>query len=192
MKRYSDFREMFDKQKDIDAVVVATPDHMHAAVAMAALDLEKHVYVQKPLTWSVEEARRLARQAKRTKVATQMGNQGHSWDDGRKAVEWIQSGAIGDVHEVHVWTNRPLAYWPQGIPKPEPHRITSELRVEHVGRDGQARQRDGTVCAARTRCRGSCSSARRRSRNITPSTIRSTGAAGSTGASARSATWART
>ena len=102
MKRYTDFREMFDKQKDIDAVVVATPDHLHATIAMAALDLEKHVYVQKPLTWSVEEARRLARQAKRTKVATQMGNQGHSWDDGRKAVEWVQSGAIGDVRDVHV------------------------------------------------------------------------------------------
>jgi predicted dehydrogenase len=127
MRRYTDFREMFDKQKDIDAVVVATPDHLHATIAMAALDLEKHVYVQKPLTWSVDEARRLARQAKRSKVATQMGNQGHSWDDGRKVVEWVQAGAIGDVQEVHVWTNRPLAYWPQGIPRPEPHRISTEL-----------------------------------------------------------------
>jgi predicted dehydrogenase len=94
---------------------------------MAALDLDKHVYVQKPLTWSVDEARALARKARRTKVATQMGNQGHSWDDGRKAVEWIRAGAIGEVQEVHVWTNRPLAYWPQGIPKPEPQRIASSL-----------------------------------------------------------------
>jgi predicted dehydrogenase len=133
MKRYRDFREMLSKQKDIDAVVVATPDHMHATVAMAALDEGKHVYVQKPLSWSVDEARRLAAKAQRTKVATQMGNQGHSWDDGRKALEWIWSGAIGEVREVHVWTNRPLAYWPQGIPRPEPQRISTELRWNMPG-----------------------------------------------------------
>ena len=127
-KRYRDYRVMLEQQKDIDAVVVATPDHMHAAIAMAAMDLNKHVYVQKPLTWSVDEARRLARKARQTKVVTQMGNQGHSWDDGRKAVEWVQSGAIGDVTEVHVWTNRPLSYWPQGIPRPEPRRISADLR----------------------------------------------------------------
>jgi predicted dehydrogenase len=127
-KRYRDYRLMLEQQKDIDAVVVATPDHMHAAIAMAAMDLNKHVYVQKPLSWSVDEARKLARKARQTKVVTQMGNQGHSWDDGRKAVEWVQSGAIGDVSEVHVWTNRPLSYWPQGIPRPEPRRISSDLR----------------------------------------------------------------
>jgi predicted dehydrogenase len=118
-KRYSDFREMLDQQKDIDAVIVATPDHMHATIASAAMDLGKHVYVQKPLTWSVEEARHLARLAKEKKVATQMGNQGHSHSESRMTVEYIKEGAIGDVHEVHVWTNRPLGYWPQGLPRPK-------------------------------------------------------------------------
>jgi predicted dehydrogenase len=129
VKRYSDFREMLAKQKDIDGVIVATPDHLHATIAMASMDLGKHVYVQKPLTWSVAEARQLAKKAKETKVATQMGNQGHSFDDARKAVEYVWAGAIGDVREVHVWTNRPLAYWPQGIPRPEPSKTPpSELR----------------------------------------------------------------
>ncbi len=117
--RYGDYRQMLDRQKDIDAVVIATPDHMHASIALAAMDLGKHVYVQKPLTWSVAEARQLAKKAKSTKVATQMGNQGHSWDDARTAIEYVWAGAIGDVREVHVWTNRPLGYWPQGIPRPE-------------------------------------------------------------------------
>src|SRR6266581_2745103 len=103
-KRYSDYRDMLERQKDIDAVVVATPDHMHASIALAAMDLRKHVYVQKPLCWSIEEARKLSRRAKETKVATQMGNQGHSSDDGRTAVEYVWSGwtdwgvgAIGDM-----------------------------------------------------------------------------------------------
>src|SRR6266581_5073405 len=119
-KRYKDYREMLDRQKDIDAVLVATADHMHAPIALAAMDLHKHVYVQKPLTWSVEEARKMAHAAKESKVATQMGNQGHSLDDARTAVEYIWAGAIGDVREVHIWTNRPLGYWPQGVPRPEP------------------------------------------------------------------------
>jgi predicted dehydrogenase len=119
-KRHQDYREMFDKQKDIDAVFVATPDHMHAAIALAAMDLKKHVYVQKPLTWSVAEARKLSQRAKETQVATQMGNQGHSLDDARTAVEYVQSGAIGEVREIHIWTNRPLGFWPQGVPRPEP------------------------------------------------------------------------
>jgi predicted dehydrogenase len=85
------------------------------------MDLGKHVYVQKPLTWSVAEARLLAKKsAEHPKLATQMGNQGHSYDDARKVIEYVWSGAIGDVREVHVWTNRPLGYWPQGIPRPQP------------------------------------------------------------------------
>ena len=118
-KRYKDYREMLDRQKDIDAVLVATADHMHAPIALASMDLRKHVYVQKPLTWSVEEARKMAHAAKASKVATQMGNQGHSMNDARTAVEYIWAGAIGEVREIHIWTNRPLGFWPQGVPRPE-------------------------------------------------------------------------
>jgi predicted dehydrogenase len=125
-KRYKDYRDLLEHQKDIDAVVVATPDHMHAPIALAAMDLGKHVYVQKPLCWSVEEARRLAQRARETKVATQMGNQGHSFDDARTAVEYIWAGAIGDVREVHIWTNRPLGFWPQGVPRPEPLKVPAD------------------------------------------------------------------
>jgi predicted dehydrogenase len=120
VKRYRDYREMLDKQKDIDAVMIATPDHMHAAIASAAMDLHKHVYCEKPLCWSVKEARHLAKKARETKVVTQMGNQGHSTDGARTGYEYITGGAIGDIREIHVWTNRPLGFWPQGIPRPAP------------------------------------------------------------------------
>src|SRR5712671_4536586 len=117
--RYSDFREMLDKQKDIDGVEIATPDHVHAVAAKAAMQRGKHVYVQKPLTYSVHEARVLRELAlANPKIVTQMGNQGHSSDGARLVNEWIQAGIIGPVHEVHVWTNRPVVYWPQGLPRP--------------------------------------------------------------------------
>jgi predicted dehydrogenase len=116
-KKYTDFRKMLEKQKDIDAVVVATPDHTHAVVAMMAMKLGKHVYCQKPLTRTVYEARMLTETARKQKVATQMGNQGNSGEGVRLIREWIWDGAIGPVHEVHAWTNRPV--WPQGIPRPK-------------------------------------------------------------------------
>lgn len=116
-KRYKDFREMLDKEhKNIDAVTVSTPDHMHYAIAMAAIKRGKHTFVQKPLTHTVEEARNLAKAARKHKVVTQMGNQGHGSEGARLINEWIWDGAIGDVTEVHAWTNRPI--WPQDIPRP--------------------------------------------------------------------------
>ena len=114
--RYRDYRVMLEKQRDIDAVIVATPDHSHAVIAMAAMQLGKHVYVQKPLTRTVSEARALTEAARRYKVVTQMGNQGHSGEGVRLIEEWIADGAIGKVREVHCWTNRPI--WPQGMPRP--------------------------------------------------------------------------
>jgi predicted dehydrogenase len=120
VQKYRDYREMLDKQKDLDAVIVATPDHMHAVIASNAMSVGKHVYVQKPLCWSVAEARHLAKKARESKVVTQMGNQRHSSDATRRGIEYILNGAIGEVREVHVWTNRPLGFWPQGIPRPAP------------------------------------------------------------------------
>jgi predicted dehydrogenase len=102
------------EQKNIDAVSVSTPDHNHAVQAMAAMQLGKHVYVQKPLTHDIYEARMLTEAAKKYKVVTQMGNQGASGDGVRQLMEWYNAGTIGDVHTVYCWTNRPV--WPQGIP----------------------------------------------------------------------------
>ena len=112
-KFYQDFRKMLEQEKSLDAVIVATPDHMHALVAATAMRLGKHVYCQKPLTQSVYEARLLRKLAKECKVATQMGNQGSAEDGLRRAVEVIQAGFIGPVRQVHVWTDRPI--WPQGM-----------------------------------------------------------------------------
>src|SRR5256884_617298 len=107
-------------------VALCDVDWRYADKGFDRLDLGKHVYVQKPLCWSVDEARKLSRRAKECKVATQMGNQGHSSDDGRTAVEYVWSGAIGEVREVHIWTNRPLGFWPQGVPRPEPLKVPAD------------------------------------------------------------------
>ncbi|MBI1342705.1 MAG: gfo/Idh/MocA family oxidoreductase [Terrimonas sp.] len=114
---YKDFREMLAKEhKNIDAVSVSTPDNIHAVATMAAMQLGKHVYTQKPLTHDIYEARMLTEAAKKYKVVTQMGNQGGSGDGVRRAKEIFDAGLIGDVHTAHAWTNRPV--WPQGIPTP--------------------------------------------------------------------------
>lgn len=126
-KYYKDFRTMLDKEaKGIDAVTISTPDHMHAVAAMAAMNRGKHVYVQKPLTWSIFEARTLAETAKKNKVVTQMGNQFASADHVRLAKEMVDANMIGDVKNVLAWTNRPV--WPQGVPTPTgKHEIPKEL-----------------------------------------------------------------
>ncbi len=115
-KKYMDYREMLDKQKDIDAVVIASPDHTHALQAAAAMELGKHVYLQKPLTHSVWESRHLTELAQKSGVVTQMGNEGHSNDTVYEVAEVVQSGCLGTIKEAHVWTNRPI--WRQGMPKP--------------------------------------------------------------------------
>jgi predicted dehydrogenase len=114
--KYSDFREMLEKQKNIDAVVVATPDHTHAVISMAAIKAGKHVYCEKPLSHTVYESRELQKAAREAKVATQMGNQGHATESVRLLCEWIWDGAIGPVREVHAWTHHPV--WPQGRARP--------------------------------------------------------------------------
>lgn len=117
-KYYKDWRELIDKEhKNFDAASVSTPDHTHAVAAMAAMQAGKHVYVQKPLTHDVYEARALTEAAKKYKVVTQMGNQGASGDGVRQLREWYDAGVIGDVHTVYCFTDRPV--WPQGIPWPK-------------------------------------------------------------------------
>lgn len=126
-KYYKDFRVMLDKEaKNIDAVSVSTADHTHAVAAMAAMQRGKHVYVQKPLTHDIYEARMLTEAAKKYKVVTQMGNQFASADYVRTCKEWVDAGLIGDVTQVQVWSNRPV--WPQGIATPTgKHDIPKEL-----------------------------------------------------------------
>lgn len=117
-KTYADFRKMFDQQKDIDAVMIATPDHNHAVVAMEAIRRGKHVFCQKPLTHSVHEALELARAAKEAKVATQMGNQGQASEEARLVCEYIWAGAIGKVREIHSWSNRRPDISQRGVRRP--------------------------------------------------------------------------
>lgn len=125
-RRYRDYREMFAKETDIDAVIVATADHTHACIAAAAMRQGKHVYCEKPLTRTIAEARALADLARSTGVATQMGNQGHAGEGTRQIREWIEAGAIGTVREIHYWTNRPI--WPQAIQRPtEAFHVPPEL-----------------------------------------------------------------
>ena len=124
-RKYKDFREMLDKEdKNIDAVIVATPDHIHALASMAAIKRGKHVYCEKPLTHSVYEARKVAEAARKAGVATQMGNQGQASEQTRLMCEMVWDGAIGPVREAHVWTDRPNrglndVYWPQGVGRPK-------------------------------------------------------------------------
>jgi len=116
-KRYKDWRRMFDEMgNSIDAVMVATADHTHGIIAATALSMGKHVYCQKPLTHSLYESRLLTKLAEKHKLATQMGNQGNSGDGVRQVCEWIWNGEIGEVREVHAWTDRPI--WPQGLQRP--------------------------------------------------------------------------
>lgn len=124
---YRDYRELLDKEaKNIDAVIISTPDHMHAPIALSFMQLGKHIYCEKPLTHDIYEARVLTQAAQKHKVVTQMGNQGSSGNDTRRVETWIQDGMLGDVHTVHVWTNRPV--WPQGISRPkEKFNIPAEL-----------------------------------------------------------------
>ena len=115
-RTYADYRRMLDDEPDLDAVIIATPDHTHAVIAMEAMRRGKHVYCEKPLTRTVAEARALAAAARESGVATQMGNQGHAGEGTRRIREWLEAGVIGAVREVHYWTNRPI--WPQAIERP--------------------------------------------------------------------------
>jgi predicted dehydrogenase len=125
-KQYQDFRVMLEKEKGIDAITVSTADHTHATIAMAAMQLGKHVYVQKPLTHNIHEARMLTEAARRYKVVSQMGNQGASGAGVHQMIAWYDKGLIGKVHTVYIWTNRPV--WPQGIPVPTgTHQAPTEL-----------------------------------------------------------------
>ncbi|HSI74664.1 MAG TPA: Gfo/Idh/MocA family oxidoreductase [Lunatimonas sp.] len=117
-KRYADYREMLDKEKDIDAVTISTPDHVHGPAAAYAMQRGKHVYVQKPMTHNIREARLLTEMARKEKIVTQMGNQGGSNPLHKLVQGWIDSDKLGKIAKVQVWTNRPV--WPQGGPMPEP------------------------------------------------------------------------
>ncbi|MEH6681644.1 MAG: Gfo/Idh/MocA family oxidoreductase [Sediminicola sp.] len=115
---YADYREMLDKEKDLDAVTISTPDHVHGPAAAYAMERGKHVYVQKPMTHNIREARILTEMARKNKIVSQMGNQGGSNELLKMVQKWIDTGAIGKVSKVQIWTNRPV--WPQGNAAPAP------------------------------------------------------------------------
>jgi predicted dehydrogenase len=118
-RQFRDYRRMLDAlDKQIDAVVVSIPDHMHAPVSLAAMERGKHVYCEKPLTWGIDEARRMARLAREKKLATQMGTQGMASDAARAGIEVIRFGVLGEITELHVWTDRASGWWAQGIDRP--------------------------------------------------------------------------
>ena len=128
-KVYDDFRKMIDKEKDLDAVVIGTPDHTHAVIASYAMNAGLNVFVEKPMAKTIHEVRFLKELAKKTGVVTQMGNQGHNNEGTLQTVEWIQSGAIGDVREVHMWSNRPV--WAQGpLERPAGVDVPSNLNYD--------------------------------------------------------------
>lgn len=168
-----DWRDMVEKEK-LDGLVVSTPDHSHAGPALLAMSRGIHVFVQKPLTHTVHEARLLRDGARKTKVITSMGNQGTCLEGFRSAAECVRSGVIGAVTEVHVWTNRPV--WPQGIARPT--HIDPAPRLRSV------------VSGSVQRSGGRSQPARRTASSRV--TRRSTGAASGTLAPARSATWPAT
>ena len=162
--RYTDFRVMLEKQKDIDAVVIATPDHTHAVITKAAMKAGKHVYCQKPLTHDVYEARRIAELAKACLVITQMGIQGRSGRGAREVAEWIQAGGIGEVREVDAWCD--LSYYPGAMRAGARPVVSAPPRRRRY----------------RTRWTGTCGSGRRRCGPITPATTRGVGGPGGTSA----------
>ncbi len=117
-EKFRDYRQMLDKCRGIEAVMIATPDHMHAPITLAALRAGKHVYVEKPMAHTIEEARVMARVAKETGLATQMGNNGHAGEGLRVTREWLQAGVIGPVREIHCWSDRPGKFWKQDLDRP--------------------------------------------------------------------------
>jgi predicted dehydrogenase len=128
-KKYHDFREMIDKEKSIDAVLIGTPDHTHAVIASYAMKAGKHVFVEKPMSKTIYEARYLSNLAKETGLVTQMGNQGHNVEGTYQTVEWIKSGVIGKVSEVHMWSDRPV--WKQGyFSRPKGIEIPNNLKYD--------------------------------------------------------------
>ena len=168
-RRFRDYRKMLDAMhSQIDAVVVSTPDHMHAPVSLLAMEHGKHVYCEKPLTWGIEEVRRMARTASEKRLATQMGTQGMAMDRSRQGIEVIRTGVLGKVTEMHVWTDRPAGWWPQGMDRPR------------------------AACPCAKVSSGTCGWAWPRPGPTTTATAPSCGAAGRTSAPGRSATWAST